>query len=458
MPADYDLVILGGTKAGRLAAMMAAGYGARIALVEPPGLFERRQQAHYLLRGLQQLAENRQRQQVGDCFQSLSGRQEPAGLSLDWPALVRWSAIAAETQSETLSPAVMSTCGIDVVLEMPTNLSRHLVVTTAQRRLRSRAVLLAFGTVPTDLKPLLSGDALPETICISGGSALAVLWAIALADLGVQVTLMAKEFLPGEDADIRRLVRSQLMAAGVAIAHPSDSADRVLAIAHPSDSADRVLAIAPRQPALDLPAFVQGRSTGGNGITVNRKLQTCHPRIFACGSILGGSLNSAIAEYEAKIAVQNALFIPHQRVSYESVAVSHQRFARVGLTQAQAQQRYGSAARVWTASSANSADLSRLSPLPDYCKLVSVGGRLMGIHLFGKGASELIQPLAAMIGQPVGKLYRLQAFSADGVAYDLAELVGLAGGRSQRSRWQIGHWRRDWAENWFNWRRSRYRQ
>lgn len=445
MPADYDLVILGGTKAGRLAAMMAAGYGARVALVEPPGLFERRQQAHYLLRGLQQFAENWQRRQVGDWFQSLSGRQEPAGLSLDWPVLVRWSAITAETQSETLSPAVMSPCGIDVVLEMPTNLSRRLVVTTAQRRLRSRAVLLAFGTVPIDLKPLLSAGALPETICISGGSALAVLWAIALADLGVQVTLMAEEFLPGEDVDIRRLVRSQLMAAGIAIAHPPDRADRVLAIA-------------PRQPALDLPAFVQGRSNGGNGITVNRKLQTCHPRIFACGSILGGSLNSAIAEYEAKIAVQNALFTPHQRVNYESVAVGHHRFARVGLTQAQAQQRYGSAACVWTASSANSADLSRLSPLPSYCKLMTVGGRLTGIHLFGKGASELIQPLAAIIGQPVGKLYRLQAFGADGVAYDLAELVGLAGGRSQRSRWQIGHWRRDWAENWFNWRRSRYRQ
>jgi hypothetical protein len=25
----------------------------------------------------------------------------------------------------------------------------------------------------------------------------------------------------------------------------------------------------------------------------------------------------------------------------------------------------------------------------------------------------------------------------------------------QRQRWQPGTWRRDWAENWFNWQRTR---
>ena len=445
MAADYDLVILGGTVAGRLAAMMAAGYGARVALVEPPSLFEQRQQAHFLLQGLQQLAESRHRQQVSSWLHPSNPWQTAVGAEKGWPALVRWSAIAAETQVEALSPAVMSISGIDVVPERPASLSRHLLVTTAQRQLRARAVLLAFGTVPMDLSTLLMADTLPEALYILGGDALAILWAIALSDLGVRVTLMAADFLTGEDEDIRRLVRSQLITAGVALTQVARE---------DMNQVKEGLVIAPRQLALDLPHFVYCRSGRQSGICVNRKLQTSHPRIFACGSVLGGSLDSALAEYEAKTAVQNALFIPCRQVNYDAVAVGHHHFARVGLSQAQAQQRYGSAARVWIASSANSADLSRLSPLPNYCKLVSVRSRLVGIHLFGRGASLLIQPLAAMIGRPVGRLDQLQAFSTEGIAHDLADLVSLAGRRAERSRWQLGHWRRDWAENWFNWRRN----
>ncbi|MGB7085725.1 MAG: hypothetical protein WBD47_09225, partial [Phormidesmis sp.] len=92
MPTDYDLVILGGAIEGRTAAMTAAGYGARVALVEPPSLFERRQQQHYLLQGLQQLGNSKQQQAVSALFQS----QPPPtdGLSdgqyFDWSALLEW--------------------------------------------------------------------------------------------------------------------------------------------------------------------------------------------------------------------------------------------------------------------------------------------------------------------------------------------------------------------------------
>ncbi|CAN5601757.1 hypothetical protein BH23CYA1_BH23CYA1_07210 [soil metagenome] len=51
MPTDYDLVILGGTAEGRTAALTAAGYGARVALVEPSDLFAQRQQERFLLQG-----------------------------------------------------------------------------------------------------------------------------------------------------------------------------------------------------------------------------------------------------------------------------------------------------------------------------------------------------------------------------------------------------------------------
>ena len=64
MPADYDLVILGGGLEGRIAAMTAVGYGARVALVEPPGLFDDGQQQRFFLQGLRQLAKVKQGQAV----------------------------------------------------------------------------------------------------------------------------------------------------------------------------------------------------------------------------------------------------------------------------------------------------------------------------------------------------------------------------------------------------------
>ncbi|NJM96001.1 MAG: hypothetical protein HC800_01200 [Phormidesmis sp. RL_2_1] len=155
MPVDYDLVILGGTLAGRVAAQTAIDYGARVALVEPPGLFEQRQQAQYLLHGIQQIGNGRQHQQVSQWFQPRVQRVSQVKPGLVWSALVAWSRIAAETQLAALSPAALSTKGVDVILAMPEKLAAHganrLALTVSHRRLSTRALLAAFGTVPVPL-------------------------------------------------------------------------------------------------------------------------------------------------------------------------------------------------------------------------------------------------------------------------------------------------------------------
>lgn len=446
MSADYDLVILGGTTEGRTAALTAAGYGARVALVEPPGLFAQRQQERFLLRGLQQLGESAQRQAVSAYF----GQAEDPGSRLNWVALWEWSAIAAQTQTVERSPAVMSASGVDVILERYRRLSRQLMLTTAHRRLSTRAVLIAAGTMPVALASLSELRALPETVKIVGGSPQAILWAEAFCQLGTRVTLVAERFLPGVDGDIRRLVRSQLIAAGVVLSQ----CDPHQVDPHQAPP-DCTIVLEPSPTAIVLPGFVYGRSRV-RLLKVNRQLQTAHPRVFACGPILGGVMDEAIAQYEAKVAVRNALFVPNCRVDYGAIAQGHYGFASAGLTQSQAEQRYGGATQIWTASSANSTDLSQTDPYPLYCKLVCDNQRLLGIHLLGSGASDLIYPLASLLGKPIKALTDAGRFPfSPPTAQKLADLVCSAASQSQQSRWQIGHWRRDWAENWFNWRRSR---
>ncbi len=442
MASDYDLVILGGGREGRIAAMTAVGYGARVALVEPPGLFDDGQRQKFLLLGLQQLGQVKRRQAVGEWF----GYKKATG-SLTWPALIAWSQIAAESES-TLSVARLSASGVDVVLERPARLSQRMVVTTEHRRLSARGAIAAYGRVPFAM-PLLASSTLPEAVNVVGGSILAIAWAEALAAVGVDVRLVPTRvssgqnmparwlILPEADKDIRRLVRSQLIAAGIEIT-PTTHGDRF------------TLNVEPGEPALTLPDFAN-KSTQSSYLSVNHKLQTAHPRLFACGSAIDQSVNAHSAEYETRLAVKNALFLPQENVDYRAVVQGYDRYTCVGMTEAKAMRQYGIVkTQVLTASSAGSTDLSRVSPLPMYCKLVVVSDRLMGVHLLGEGAEGLACLLSKWVGKPLADLDD-GSLSGQGLVKLVAECVV----RSRQSRWQIGHWRRDWAENWFNWRRSR---
>lgn len=422
MPVDYDLVILGGTAYARTAALQAVQYGARVALVEPPGLFEQRQQQKYLLEGFQQMGETLQRQAVGERFGLTSDGK------LDWLRMLEWGAIAAETQQPHLSVESMSASGIDVVLEEPQRLTRQLTVITESRQLRTRSVLAAYGHLPKVLEPLQLAQKLPASVNIVGVSPEAIEWALALNDCGVQINLIAGEILPGEDGSIRRLMRSHLIVSGINLC------------AETNPQSELTLTVEPAQPVLELPDFVS--------LKTNNLLQTSHPRIFACGSILGGTTNEALAQHEATVALHNSLFLPKNKIKYNNLPQAHSHFARIGLTESQAERRYGSAVKAFVSNSANATSLSQMSPMPNYCKLVCANNRLVGVHLVGSGAGDLVRLLAPKIG---GSIKALDILANGG----LLQLLQASIEQVKQTQWQPNQWQRDWAENWFNWCRSR---
>ncbi|MFK8184841.1 MAG: FAD-dependent oxidoreductase [Phormidesmis sp.] len=456
MPVDYDLVILGGTAYARTAALQAVRYGARVALVEPPGLFEQRQRQTYLLESLQQIGLSLQRQAVDEQFGLTNGGQ------LAWPRLLEWGAIAADTQSAQIAVEAMSARGVDVVLEAPQRLTRQLATITKNRHLRARGVLAAYGKLPTVIETLQRAPKLPSSIKIEGGTPEAIAWACALNHCGVRITLIAEgDILPHEDRDIRRLVRSRLIASGINLQTESpaeppaehrqlsedtseketsqeDSSQEDISQEDISQS-EYTLKIATAPPLLELPSFIK--------LKTNRRLQTSHPRLFACGSILGGSTEESLGQYEATVALQNALFVPRINVEYESTLQTSAQFARIGLTEAQAEKRYGNALQVFMATGANATCLNQMSPSPDYCKLICAGHRLVGVHLLGSGAGDVAQGLRSHMGQPI---QALNVIATGG----LLALVAASANQAKQRQWQPKQWRRDWAENWFNWRRS----
>ena len=481
MPADYDLVLLGGTIEGRHAALSAAGYGARVALIEPPDLFRSRQQAKYLLKGLEQLAAGRAQQRVRQWF--YKGEQPESDTKLlDWSALVDWSAIAAKTQQPEYSLPSLSASGVDVIYAMPERLSKQLIVTAGGRNLKTRSVLAAFGTVPlpifepieawgsaiTGVESLLYRKRLPEQAFVWGEGMVAIAWAEALSTIGVRVTLVADRVLRGEDADMRGWVRSHLIATGIRLATLSELIDNRFSTTQKQTLAEQSLFLGATQPALTLPDFVYHSANRypdadeqqdmRKYLLSNKYLQTAHSRVFACGSLLHSRANNqSTTQHEAQVAIRNALFITNQKVDYRAVPQSHSRIARAGLTPQFAVEGHAppDGYTVWSASSANSTDLRRVNPSPSYCKLICKDNRLQSIHLFGDGASELIEPLALMLGKPVNDLLgEAKGPFVRASTKDLTDLVRIVAGQAIKNQWQPGQWRRDWAENWFNWRRS----
>jgi pyruvate/2-oxoglutarate dehydrogenase complex dihydrolipoamide dehydrogenase (E3) component len=148
------------------------------------------------------------------------------------------------------------------------------------------------------------------------------------------------------------------------------------------------------------------------GIEVNDKLQTSTPNIYAIGDVIGSYQFSHIAEYHAGIAVPNALLpLPIKRkVNYENIVwttFTDPEFARGGLSEAEARNKYGDSIKVYRFNYEKvdraKTDLSTVG-MSKY--IVDKKGKLLGIHIVGERAGELLHEaqLAKSLGIPFHKI------------------------------------------------------
>jgi pyruvate/2-oxoglutarate dehydrogenase complex dihydrolipoamide dehydrogenase (E3) component len=138
-------------------------------------------------------------------------------------------------------------------------------------------------------------------------------------------------------------------------------------------------------------------------IVANAYLQTTNPQIYVCGNLLGGYDRAELFHYEAAIAVKNALFGNKLLCHYHPVAWSVQvdpALARVGLTEAQAQARYGQQVSVLH-QPYKYFDAAQLWGEPlGFCKLIAHrNGKLLGATLLGAKATALAPTLSLAISQ-----------------------------------------------------------
>ncbi len=409
--ADYDLVIMGGSLAGRYAARRAIEQNKKVALIEPEDatLFDL-----LVPHALSQLRQVDRQFFISAIYQT----------SFSWAEVRQWLKNAITNIEEKNSLALLAAIGVDVIVGNAAFRSRQLQIEANNRKLTARSYLIATGTVPTAIEATnyftpaniaqqLDPTQVGEHWVIIGGNPDSINWAQILQRLGFNITLIVKsqQVLPSLDADISYLVQAILESDGVRVLTATTvsqikeiNGKKWVQAGNEAIETDEILLCAGYRPNIKNLHLENAKvKWHQRGIEVNSRLQTTNPQIYACGEVIGGYPSANISNYEAKVAVNNALLLPKLQVDYQSIPwgiATNPQIAQVGLTEIQARQFYKDDVIVLQHDLKNVAAAQLKEETTGIYKLVTRRNRqILGATIIGSQAGELINIIAMAIAQ-----------------------------------------------------------
>lgn len=358
----YHLVAIGVGAAGSVAALGAAGLGARTALVERPMpggdcLDFDCVPSKALVRAARAAYDVRNSAEFG----------QPAGdvPPFDFPAAMERMRRLRTQISHHDSAGRFASLGVDVYLGEGMFTGPKTLSVAGQTLQFRRAVICAGGRPAA---PNIDGLAelgyltnetvcsltqLPRRLIVIGAGPIGCELAQCFRRFGSEVHLVNRSdtLLAKEDPQAAAILREQFQREGIHLhlgwvplraAKTGDS--KSLVIERKSEKreliADAILVSVGRQPNLEgLGLEAAGVQYSSAGVTVNDRLQTANRRIYAAGDVCSRQPFTHAADAMARLCIQNALFLGRKRLSslviprcnYTDPEVAH-----VGLTPAEA--------------------------------------------------------------------------------------------------------------------------
>jgi len=289
---------------------------------------------------------------------------------------------------------------------------------------KPKSVIVATGSVPIAL-PFLPFDEdrvlsnigalalaeVPKRLLVIGGGVIGVELGSVWRRLGAKVTIveLLPSILAGYDAELAREAEKTFRKQGLDIRTSTKvtgarrDGDRMFVDVEKDGAketleADRVLVSVGRKPLLSgIDAKALGLTLGARGeIAVDDQMRTNLPGVFAIGDVVGGMLLAHKAEDEGIIAVE---VIAGQRshMHYDAmpaIVYTTPEVASVGLTEEQVKAS-GRAYKVGTFPYTANARARTAGDATGFVKLIAdaVSDRLLGAHIIGPTASELLAEL-----------------------------------------------------------------
>jgi glutathione reductase (NADPH) len=411
---DVDLFVIGGGSGGVRAARVAAQHGARVMLAE-----EYRVGGTCVIRGCvpKKLLVYASRFRAE--FEDAAGYGwDVARSSFDWPTLIA-NKDKEIVRLEAAYIATLEKAGVAIVDRRAVITDPHTVLLADGRRVRAGHILIATGGAPTYGEPIpgiehaiSSNEAfhlpeLPKHVVIQGGGYIAVEFAGIFAGLGSRVTLVyrGENILRGFDDDVRAHVRADMEKRGikvftgckVAAIAPAESRFSVRFSNGNQTTADRVMFATGRAPNVKEigleAAGVEIAKSGG--VAVDEYSRSSVASIYAVGDVTNRINLTPVAIREGH-AFADTVFggKPTQvdHVNVPTAVFSDPEVGVVGLTEAQARSRLAQTDVYREMFRPLKATLSGRDTTV-LIKLVVDGltGRVVGCHIVGEGAAEMIQ-------------------------------------------------------------------
>lgn len=266
-----------------------------------------------------------------------------------------------------------------------------------------------------DSTGILGLETLPASLAIVGGGVIGVEFACFFAQVGVPVTVieMCDEIVPGIDPDCAAALRKELAGKGVTF-HLGATVTEIGTgdirftgadgAAHESDAAVVLVCTGRQANVEDLGLAACGVDHDRRGIRIDDRCRSNVPGIWACGDVTGTVMLAHVASRQAEVAV-NTICGRTDHMRYRAVpgvVYTSPELAGAGLTEAQAAE-HGIPVRTGTMPMQANGRFLAENEGRGLCKVVihAETRQLLGVHLLGAAAGEIIHAACAMIEQEV---------------------------------------------------------
>jgi len=417
---DVDLFVIGAGSGGVRAARIAANHGARVAMAE-----EYRVGGTCVIRGCVPKKLLVYASRFAHEFEDAAGfGWAVTGAKFDWPALIA-NKDKEIARLEAAYHATLKRAGVEIIESRAVIEDPHTVrILKTGARIRAETILIATGghpvksNVPGGELAITSNEAfhlerLPKHVIIQGGGYIAVEFACLFHGLGAQVTLVHRgsEILRGFDDDVRHHLRSEMVSRGIRVVLGETAASirkigqqlEMTLASGEKRTADTVMSAIGRTPnTKDIGLQAAGVKLNADGaVAVDEFSRSNVPSIYAIGDVTNRVALTPVAIREGH-AFADTVFgkkpSSADHIHVPSAVFSEPELATVGLSEAKARENgfeldiYRTGFRPLKATLSGRATSILMKLVVD-----RKTGRVLGVHVVGEGAAEMIQMAAIAV-------------------------------------------------------------